>query len=47
LRGVERKGEHVFDLSRDAMIDLVPEGTTTHGFRSCFSTFCGERTSFP
>jgi integrase len=47
LQSVERKGEHVFDLGRDAMIDLVPEGATTHGFRSCFSTWAGERTGFP
>ena len=50
LRSVERKGGFVFDLGRDAMIDLVKSlagNVTTHGLRSCFSTWAGEKSSFP
>jgi integrase len=50
LQGIERKGNHVFDFGRDAMINLVKAlggDFTTHGLRSAFSTWAGEKTSFP
>jgi integrase len=50
LRALPRKGDLVFDIGRDAMIDVVKAlggDVTVHGFRSCFSTFCGEKTSAP
>lgn len=40
----------MFDIGRDAMIEVAKAlggDLTVHGFRSCFSTFCGEKTSAP
>jgi integrase len=48
LRALPRKGDLVFDIGRYAMIDMAKAlggDVTVHGFRSCFSTFCGEKTS--
>jgi integrase len=50
LRSVNRKDGFVFDLDRDAMIGLVKTlggDVTTHGLRSAFSTWAGEKTAFP
>jgi integrase len=50
LQRLDRKGEDVFDLGRDDMIDLtkgLAGSVTVHGFRAAFSTWAGERTAFP
>jgi integrase len=48
LKSINRKGETVFDLARDDMIDLLKAHSTAtvHGLRSAFSTWAGERTAF-
>jgi integrase len=47
LRALPRSGERVFQMSRTAMWDEVPEGVTVHGFRSSFRDWCAEQTNFP
>jgi integrase len=49
LNTLHRRGEYVFDLARDALIDLVKAAGnyTAHGFRASFSSWCGERSDFP
>ena len=34
-------------ISPDALAALLPDGCTTHGFRSSFRDWCGEETMFP
>ena len=46
LARLPRNGDLVFDIGRDAVSALAPEGATLHGFRSSFSTWAGESTSF-
>lgn len=42
LEGIEHKGDLVFDIGRDAMRELLPEGSTVHGMRAAFSTWAGK-----
>jgi integrase len=53
LRGLPRGSDFLFPgakpgapLHRAAMLRAVPPGFTTHGFRSCFRTWCSEQTNF-
>jgi integrase len=51
LNDLPRKsGESIFPLSNMAMLELLKgmagNGYTTHGFRSAFRDWCGERTNF-
>jgi integrase len=50
LRYLPRHGARVFELSNMAMLELLRgmrPGTTTHGMRACFRTWCSEVSSFP
>jgi integrase len=49
LAALPRKGGRVFELSDMAMLELLRgmrRGTTVHGFRSTFRTWCSEQTNF-
>jgi integrase len=51
LASLPREGEHVFSLTRRAMIKLLRgighDNATVHGFRSSFRDWAAERTSYP
>jgi integrase len=50
LAGLPRKGSRIFPIADRAMLDLLNRqrpGLTVHGFRSTFSDWCAEQTSFP
>jgi integrase len=50
LAALPRKGDRVFSLSNMAMLELLRgmrPGTTVHGFRSSFRTWCSEEGNFP
>jgi integrase len=50
LIGLERKGSRIFPILPRSMLDLLGKlrpGITVHGFRSTFSDWAAEQTSFP
>ena len=42
LQGLQRTGDLIFPIGRDAMSELVPSGSTVHGMRAAFSSWAGE-----
>jgi hypothetical protein len=42
LEAMPRQGDLVFPIGRDGMSDLMSDGATVHGMRSCFSTWAGD-----
>jgi integrase len=42
LEGIDRKGDFIFNIGRDDMAELVPDGATVHGMRTAFSSWAGD-----